>query len=91
VFLELIDTKVALASSLVEGLDKMDHETPLPSVKKAGQKLGKVLQGPQPEPNARVKRDPLPLISILSYFITRLHLSRPCKILMNESFLSLPK
>src|SRR5271168_1899838 len=70
VFLELVDSKAVLASSLVDGLDKMDHETPLLSIKKAGQKLGKVLQGPQPEPNAMVKRDSLRLISILLYFIT---------------------
>lgn len=54
-FLELVDSKVAFVSSLVEGLDKIDHETPLPNVKKAGQKLTKVLQDPQPEPNVMVR------------------------------------
>lgn len=53
-FLELVDSKAVFASSVVEGLNKMDHETPLPSVKKAGQKLRKVLQGTQPEHNAMV-------------------------------------
>jgi len=51
-FLELVDSKAVFTSSLVEGLDKMDHGTPLLSVKKAGQKLGKALQGIPPEPNA---------------------------------------
>ena len=54
VFLELVDSKVAFASSLVDGLDKMNHEAPLASIKKAGQKLGKVIQGPQPEHDAMV-------------------------------------
>ena len=58
-FLELVDTKVAFVSNLVEGLDKMDHETPLLSVKKAAQRLTKVLQDPQPladlESNTMVK------------------------------------
>lgn len=66
-FLELVDSKVAFASSLVDGLNKMDHETPLLSVKKASQKLGKVLQGPQPEPNTMVKREFLRLISFLFF------------------------
>ena len=57
-FLELVDSKVAFVSSLVESLEEMDHETPLLSIKKAGQKLTKVLQDPQPleDSNAMVKK-----------------------------------
>lgn len=42
-FLELVDSKVAFVLSLVEGLDRMDHETSLLNVKKAGQGLTKVV------------------------------------------------
>jgi hypothetical protein len=64
-FLELVDSKVAFASSIVEGLDNMDHETPFLSVKKAGHNLTKVLQDPQPENNAMVKHDSLRFIFVL--------------------------
>ncbi|KAF8806904.1 hypothetical protein BYT27DRAFT_7167162 [Phlegmacium glaucopus] len=67
VFLELIDSKVAFASSLVDGLDRMDCETPLLSVKKAGQKLGRVLQGPQLEPDAMAG-----LVKALEHFNERI-------------------
>lgn len=94
-FLELVDSKVAFASSLVEDLDKMDHETPLLSVKKAGQKLTKVLQDSQPDPNAMVKRGSLFcfIFFLIPFFASpkRLHLSRLQKISTNVSFLSLPK
>jgi hypothetical protein len=97
-FLELVDSKVAFASSLVEDLDEMDHETPLLSVKEAGQKLTKVLQDPQLEPelNAMVSRDSLRFIFVLIPFFffaspKRLHLSRLQKISTNVSFLSLPE
>ena len=73
-FLELVDSKTVFTSSLVEGLGKMDHETPLLSVKKAGQKLRKALQGPQPEPNAMVNValfDIFPSLFLL--LLSRLH------------------
>lgn len=56
-YLELVDSKVAFISNLVDGIDKMDQETPLPSVKRVGNKLTMVLQDPQPmaESKAMVK------------------------------------
>ena len=68
-FLELVDSKVALASNLVENLDKMDHKTPLVSVKKAGQKLTEVLQDPQPDPNVMVNAALFVLFSSLFIFL----------------------
>ncbi|KAF8159345.1 hypothetical protein B0H34DRAFT_796602 [Crassisporium funariophilum] len=52
VYLEVVDSKVAYASSVIEGLDQMGATTPLASVKKASQKLSKVLSGKGPEESA---------------------------------------
>lgn len=62
-FLELVDSKEskdAFISNLVENIDKMDQETPLSSVKRAGNKLTMVLQDPQlmAESLAMVKKNP---------------------------------
>jgi hypothetical protein len=43
----------------------MDHDTPLVSVKKAGQKLRKALQGSQLEPDAMVNHGPFRFIPVL--------------------------
>jgi len=48
VFLELVDSAAHFTASLIDGLDQMNHNTPLISVKKANQKLGKALQGAKP-------------------------------------------
>ena len=66
-FLELVDAEVAFASNIVEGLNKMDHETPLLRVEKAGEKLTEVLQDPRSKSNDMVKKKPaLPSILFLS-------------------------
>ena len=64
-FLELVSSK---ASSIVEGLGKMNHETPLLSVRKAGDKLAKVLQGPELEPDLMVRMWLSSLISSVLFF-----------------------
>ncbi|KAF8972746.1 hypothetical protein BDZ97DRAFT_854887 [Flammula alnicola] len=42
VYLELIDSKTVFATSVMEGLDMMNPETPLVSIKKASEKLEKI-------------------------------------------------
>ena len=101
-FLELVDAEVAFASNIVEGLNKMDHETPLLSIEKAGEKLTKVLQDPQSKSNDMVKLFFWKTRVFLIYFFRRpysppffspkrLHLSRLQKISTIVSFPSLPK
>ncbi|KDR80841.1 hypothetical protein GALMADRAFT_1111130 [Galerina marginata CBS 339.88] len=45
VYLELVDSSDAFAASVIEGLDQMKSESPVISVRKASQKLEKILQG----------------------------------------------
>ena len=84
-FLELVDSKVAFASSIVEGLDKMDHETPILGVKMAGQNLKKALH-PQLEPSAMVKHDSLRFVFVLIPFFFLASSSKTALIKATKDF-----
>ncbi len=55
VFIEIVDPQTVLETSLVNGLNRMGSDTPSVSVKKAGQKLGKILEGSKTEGHNSVR------------------------------------
>ena len=54
IFIVIEDSKVAMANTVTEGLDLMDVDSKLISVEKAGEKIEKVAQDIQAEPQVAV-------------------------------------
>jgi hypothetical protein len=54
IFIVIEDSKVAMANTVAEGLDRMDMDSKLISVERAGEKIEKVAQNIQAEPEVAV-------------------------------------